>query len=201
MAGHRPIIIWHQINQVGQIQARTLPPIHFACRAVIPSLVVQTPVRSRLLLGIQQQLDLLSAKSQLSTAGSVLTEAQLDDIGLNLPTSPSPLPSYSLTYLSAQLSLRNAATNISEWQEVIDYYNDQTAARWYVGNAAASTGSNRASSVGMPPNGLASVVTVADIPTTSLTTAILTAAGMGETPCLRPGQPCLICKGAFDHLV
>ena len=128
-----------------------------------------------------------SAKSQLSTAGSVLTEAQLDAIGLNLPSSPSPLPSYSLTYLSAQLSLRNAATNISEWQEVIDYYNDQTAARWYVGNAAASTGSNRASSVGMPPNGLASVVTVADIPTTSLTTAILTAAGMGANTMSQTG--------------
>ena len=42
------------------------------------------------------------AKTAVGTAGTVLTEAQLTNSGLTLPTTPSPLPVYARTYLSAQ---------------------------------------------------------------------------------------------------
>ncbi|MGC6485163.1 MAG: hypothetical protein ACON4P_05780, partial [Candidatus Puniceispirillales bacterium] len=78
------------------------------------------------------------AKTAVGTAGTVLTEAQLTNAGLTLPSTPSPLPLYARTYLSAQLSLRASATAPSEWQEVVDYYNDETAARWFIGAAASA---------------------------------------------------------------
>ena len=119
------------------------------------------------------------AKTLLGTAGTILTETQLSNVGLTLPTSPSPLPLYARKYLSAQLSLRNSAVNTSEWQEVLDYYNDQTASRWFIGAAAGATGSpNYNVSIGMPPSGLAQIASISDIPISSLETSILNTAGM-----------------------
>ena len=120
------------------------------------------------------------AKTAVGTAGTVLTETQLTNAGLTMPTTPSPLPVYARTYLSAQLSQRASATATSDWQEVLDYYNDQTAARWFLGSAASANGSPRSVSVGMPPNGTAATATVADIATTDVTEAGLLAAGMSS---------------------
>ena len=117
------------------------------------------------------------AKTAVGTAGTVLTEAQLTNSGLTLPTTPSPLPLYARTYLSAQLSQRASATATSDWQEVLDYYNDETAARWFIG-AAASASTNV--SVGMPPSGTAATATIAEVATTDVSEAAFLAAGMAS---------------------
>ena len=121
------------------------------------------------------------AKTAVGTAGTVLTEAQLTNSGLTLPTTPSPLPLYARTYLSAQLSLRASATATSDWQEVLDYYNDETAARWFLGAAASANGSARLVSVGMPPSGTAASATIADIATSDASEAAFLAAGMSSS--------------------
>ena len=121
------------------------------------------------------------AKTALGTAGTVLTEAQISNIGLTLPSTPSPLPEYARAYLSAQFKVRENAENTSDWQAIVTAYNDETASRWYLHNAAASTGSSRATTITMTPGGTSETVTIADIANSSVTEALLLAAGMSTT--------------------